>query len=275
MTFECYASSQYVTNLPIEKIKYVSKDMLPITSFIESDFFKKIKVGCSGLRIYLVDKKEIERIDKPIKGVTSWVNTFLYFDFENYLNLSDNYEKKKMIIATFKDGIYRTVEFMGWDMRLLSEAFSQINALDYTFVNISTKKRFKGVKRYMQLEIESEPGFCHYYLAVREHGELISRHKVVSMNAFYNVFFESNRIVSEMRWEDANTFVIVGKKGHLERIRFEYKLDIDRLITMFKLEPDINEKEFMEEYNLATTNDIEKIKNMLANKDLNKWHVYL
>lgn len=275
MTFECYSGSQFITEIAREDFLFVGKNILPISTYLEQHYFKKIKVDCSGLRIYLVDEISKERIDKPVKGVTSWVNLLMHFDFKHYLSLNQDFEKKKVIIAMFKEGIYRAAEFMNWDMNPLMDAFNQIDALNYHFVNTSTKKRFKGVKRYVQLETECQPGFYHYYLVVKEKDELISRHKVVTMNAFYNIFFEGNRVISEMRWEDANTFVIVGKKGHLERIRFEYKVDSDELTRTFNLESDIDEKEFMEEFDLATTEDLKKIKKVLSNRDTSKWHIYI
>ncbi|WP_343559649.1 hypothetical protein, partial [Sphingobacterium sp.] len=67
---------------------------------------------------------------------------------------------------------------------------------------------------------------------------------------------------------------VSGKKGELERIRFEYKLDEDKLTRKFVLEPAIVE-EFMEEFDLATTMDDQKIEMVLSNRDTSKWHIYI
>jgi len=276
MVFDCFIWRKGPA-LKLRDVQYsvIAREISVIQNFVEYHYLKKIKIGSTGLRLYLVQSKDEERMDKPIKGDYPLLNFYMYFDFEHYANLSDIYEKKKTIIAMFKEGIYRAAEFMSWDMDQLMDAFNQIDALDYTFVNITKRKRLKGVKRYMQIETVCEPGFYHYYLAVKEKDELISRHKIITLNSFYNLFWEHNRIVSEVRWEDANTFIIVGKKGHLERIRFEYKLDKDQISMIFNLEPDLNKDEFMEEFDLATTEDIEKIEKVLSNRNTSKWHIYL
>ena len=227
MTFECFVWSSNSENQALEGIEVVGSEIRAIALFLEKKVLKKIRNGTPGLRLYLVDKKENEHLDKPIKGVISWVNFFMYFDFERYLNLPDNLEKKKMIVAMLKEGAERASEIMKWDIEPFNEAFHQIETLNYSFVNTSTRKRFKGVKRYVHLERVVDIGFYNFYLVVKEKDEIISRHKVVTLNQYYNIFFESNRIISEMRWEDENTFAILGKKGHLERIRFEYKFDTD------------------------------------------------
>ncbi|WP_312788856.1 hypothetical protein [Sphingobacterium sp.] len=214
-------------------------------------------------------------MEKPIKGVYPLLNYYMPFDFENYSNLNDNYAKKKVIVAMFKEGIFRAADFMSWDIDPLLDAFNKVDKLNCHFMHTTTKKRFKGVKRYVQLETECEPGFYHYYLVVKEKNELINRHKIVTLNAFYNLFLENNRVVSESRWEDANTFVILGKKGQLERIRFEYKLNIDQITRIFNLEPDINKEEFMEEFDLATTEDLKKIEMVLTNRNTSRWHIYI
>ena len=261
MIFDCFVWSQNpILKLRDVQFSIVAREISVLQNFVEHQYLKKIKLNSSGLRIFLVQIENEEIVEKPIKGVYPLVNLYMYFDFEHYLSLDDNYEKKKVIIAMFKEGVNRAAEFMGWDMNPLIDAFNQIDALNYEFKSSSTTKRFKGVKRYVQLETECEPGFYNYYLVIKEKEELISRHKVVTLNAFYNTFFEGNRIISEMKWEDANTFVILGKKGHLERIRFEYKLDTDILNTTFHLENDVNKDEFMEEFDLATTEDPEKLK---------------
>lgn len=273
MVFECFIWSKN----PVGSVAYsiVAREISVIQYFVEYHYLKKIKLSSTGLRIYLVDNKDEARMEKPIKGVYPLLNYYMYFDFEHYFNLTDNYEKKKVIIAMFKEGIYRAAEFMSWNTDPLLDAFNLIDALDYTFVNVTKRKRFKGVKKFMQIETVCEPGFYHYYLLVKEKEELLSRHKIVTLNAFYNLFWEHNRIVSEARWEDANTFVIVGQKGHLERIRFEYKLDTDKLTQTFNLEPDLNKEEFMEEYDMATTTELSKIENFYSNFKSSKWHIYL
>lgn len=271
MTFECFANgSSDETLLP--NIKSISKQILPIITFLEYKYFKKIKN--TSLRIYLVDNKELEFIDKPIKGVRTWVNYFMYFDFQNFLNNNNSHQKKQAIILMLKEGIYKVAEEMQWEINPLLDAFNEIDKLNYQFVNTSKIKRFKGVKRYIQLETICEPGFYHYYLLIKEKEQIISRHKVVTLNAFYNLYFEGNRILSEMKWEDENTFVILGKKGELERIRYEYKLDTDNLTTSFHVEPEI-EAAFMEEYDLATTEDPIVIEKILKNMDTHKWHIYI
>lgn len=272
MTLECFANGSTDDEALLPNIKSISKQILPIVVFLEFNYFKKIKN--TSLRIYLVDDKELEYIDKPLKGVRTWVNYFKYFNFQEFLNLNNIQQKKQAIIKMLKEGVYEVAEEMKWDINPMLDAFNEIDNLNYQFVNTSKMKRFKGVKRYIQLETVCEPGFYHYYLLVKEKEQFISRHKVVTLNSFYNIFFEGNRILSEMKWEDENTFVVLGKKGELERIRFEYKFDTDQLTTIFNVEPNI-ESEFMEEYDLATTEDPKKIELILKNMDTNKWHVYI
>lgn len=173
-----------------------------------------------------------------------------------------------------QEAVLEIANVMEWDIDILLDTFAEIDKLNYHFVHLTKKKRFKGVKRLMQVETVSEPGFYHYNLLVYEKDKLISRHPIVTLNAFYNLFFEANRVVSEMKWEDANTFVVLGKKGELERIRFEYKLDEDKLTRIFTLEPAIVE-EFMEEFDLATTSDPQKIEMVLRNRDTSKWRIYI
>ena len=273
MKFQCFVDINNQDNS--SKTRKIAREISVLENFIAYHYLKTIKTKALGLRIYLISDKLKERINNPIAGIYPLVNIYMYFDFDNYLKSTNNYEKKEIIIKMFKEGIYRCAESMVWDIDPFIDAFQKIDALDFTFVSHTKKKRYKGIKKYIQLETVCEPGFYHYYLLVKEGEKLHSRHKVVTINAFYNLFFEHNRIITEDRWEDSNTFVILGKKGHLERIKYEYKIDTDTLTTIFNLEPDVNEKEFMEEFDLATTQDPKKIELVLNNNDTLKWHIYI
>lgn len=274
MNIECYLKSNSSLNSKsIDRFK-IGKQLIPIISFLNKTYFKKIKVPGSLIRVYLVENLAEERIDKPIKSVRSWTNFFMYYDIERLLQLKDDLSVKKEIITILKVGIQRVVNEMGWEINPILEVFNEIDSLNYQFIETSKKMKYKGVKEYIQLETVCEPGFYHYYLLVKENDKLISKHKVVTLNAFYNLFFEGNRILSEMKWEDENTFVILGKKGELTRIRFEYSLDSDSLKTRFNLEPEV-EADFLEEFDLATTEDPIKIDRIVSNQDVNKWHIYI
>ncbi|WP_343560952.1 hypothetical protein [Sphingobacterium sp.] len=272
MNLECFID---VTTVDVT-IPYIilGKEMSVICNLIEHEYFRKIKIGSTGLRIYLIEPTQQEKIDRPIKGIYPLVNYYKQFDFQEYLQLKDNDSKKALTVKMLKEAVLKIGNEMDWNIDVLLDAFAEVDKLNYHFVHLTNKKRFKGVKRQMQVETIVEPGFLHYNLLVYEKDTLMSRHHIVTLNAFYNLFFEANRVVSEAKWEDANTFVVSGKKGELERIRFEYKLDEDKLTRKFVLEHAIVE-EFMEEFDLATTMDEQKIEMVLRNRDTSKWHIYI
>ena len=275
MTLECFASSQNKVDLPLSKIKRVSKDVLPLILFLESNFFKKIKVdGASGLRIYFVENHIDEEVQGPFKGFQSWINYYMPFNFTEYFKLENSHSKKLFLIDKIKEGILNIANQFNWSRELFLQIFEEIDALEGMLLTYSKKYRLKGLKAQAQIEIGCEPGYYQYNLLLLEKDSVISRHHIVTLNAYYNIFFEGNRIISEMKWEDENTFVILGKKGELERIRFEYKLDKDKLTRIFTLEPTIVD-EFMEEFDLATTTDEQKVDIILNNMDTNKWHIYI
>ncbi|WP_343559644.1 hypothetical protein [Sphingobacterium sp.] len=275
MTFECFASSQNNTNLTLPQIKRVSKDVLPLILFLESNFFKRIRVdGASGLRIYFVENLIDEEVQGPFKGIQSWINYYMPFNFTEYFNLKNSHSKKLFLIDKIKAGILNIANQFNWNRDLFLQIFDEIDALEGKLITYSKKYRLKGLKTQAQIEICCETGYYQYNLLLLEKDSVISKHHIVTLNAYYNIFFEGNRIISEMKWEDENTFVILGKKGELERIRFEYKLEKDTLTRIFTVEPAIVD-EFMEEFDLATTTDEQKIQIILNNMDTGKWHIYI
>lgn len=275
MTIECFASSQNNMNIALSQIKRVSKDVLPIILFLESQFFKKIKVdGASGLRIYFVENLIDEEVQGSFKGFQSWINYYMPFNFTEYFKLENSFSKKLFLIDSIKEGFLNIANQFNWNKDLFLQIFEEIDALDGKLLTYSKKYRLKGIKYLAQIEIGCETGYYHYNLLLLLKDRVISSNHIVTLNAYYNIFFDSNRIITEMKWEDENTFVILGKKGELERIRFEYKLDEDKLTRIFTLEPAIVE-EFMEEFDLATTTDKQKIEMILDNTDTNKWHKYI
>ncbi|WP_343560954.1 hypothetical protein, partial [Sphingobacterium sp.] len=191
----------------------MAREMYIIANFIEHEFFRKIKIGSTGLRIYLIEPTQQEKIDKPIKGIYSLVNYYKQFDFQEYFQLKDDHSKKALTVKILKEAVLKIANEMDWDIDVLLDAFAEVDKLNYHFAHLTNKKRFKGVKRKMQVETIVEPGFLHYNLLVYEKDTIMSRHHIVTLNAFYNLFFEANRVVSEAKWEDANTFVVSGKKG--------------------------------------------------------------
>lgn len=276
-SFELYTVNGYSNNPDILRKRFNAEVRYIINYF--SSYFSDLKFeGVTGIRIDLNADMDNVYVKKPEYAYPICRVVFPY-DYENKFIGKSSIDQKKQILLIFKKAILLCCKEMNWDQKIFIERFELIEALDFNYKLFWNKpKRLKGSKTKINIETEFQPGFMHYFI-IRENPDGVKVRKYfTTLNSYYNyfdVFGQSSRIITEAKWIDANTYLIIGKKGHLERIKFEYKLDSNEVRTIFNLESDINHLEFKEEFEMATAQDDEKIFIILNNKDLNKWHIYI
>lgn len=258
--------------------KLVNAELSAIVAFISVKCFKSIRIpDTPGIRIDLTDNIQNERIDKPIIGVYPVCRCVQYFNFIEFFS-ADNTQKKIQIINLIKKGVTSVSHEMGWETDSIWDALNLLDSLNLNFsFEFNKPKAYKGGQAEIYVECSIEPGYNNYDLIIQIKGKIAKRHRVVSLNHYYGIadfYTGPSRIISEGKWQDENTYLIVGKKGHLERIVFKYDLTKDTIEISFNLEPDVNKETFMEEFRLSTTNDPNEIKKVLEETSF-KWHEYL
>lgn len=273
-----YVATDADSNLDIIEQKRINSEISTIVTFISSVCFKTIRIpGVSGIRIDLTDNIESEHIYKPIKGVYPICRRVQYFNFNGFLAASPN-EKKEMIVIMVKNGVTTVSHEMNWEIDPILDALNLLDGLNLNFCYAVTKaKAYKSGKVKIHLECCIEPGFSNYDLVIQSKSDKIKR-RVISLNAYYgmaDIYTGASRIVTEAKWQDERTYLVVGKKGELERVYFKYDIIADKMEISFNLDSDVNRSEFEEEFDLATTVDDKKILKILTEQSFSKWHIYL
>lgn len=263
-------------------MKRFNLEMVHPVSFYSTYFNGLKKLGIKGLRLHATDKlrsyptydnagRNIKYspqgyVEKPTPGIFPLCRVvWVYNHKANYFNKSP-IDKNKEIVNILKTLTAEACNEMDWDVKLFDKIFEDIEALNGRLVYQLTKRRAtKNKKHAAGLNVKIYPATTECYLEVVDQETHASKEILVSIENNYRGSsgtwnLDGLRYIQQGTWIDDLHYLAHDNSN---KVNYIVNVETGNVELKFNVEEDRYKKDFIKEYESATTLDEQFIDDLL------------